>query len=111
MKTLAFLLILSSCQIVKAPMVYCLGGKYSVIIDEKKIPNYAVNGEKNTGADVLLEEHSFNDKEITFSLNIDNRPGVLKVQTQKNELGSYVGKIQFLGEELDVSCSLQEIKN
>src|SRR5690606_22643937 len=88
MKTLAFLLILSSCQIVKAPLVYCLGGKYSVIIDEKKIPSYAVEGVKNTGADVVLESHSLNDQEIIFSLNIDNQPGALKVQTKKNEIGS-----------------------
>lgn len=111
MKILALLLILSSCQLVKAPLVYCLGGKYSVIIDEGKVPNYSVDGVKNTGADVVLEGHTFSDEEVSFSLNIDNQPGILKVQTKKNEMGSYVGKIQFKEEELDVSCSLQNLKN
>lgn len=111
MKILALLLILSSCQLVKAPLVYCLGGKYSVIIDEEKVPNYSVDGVKNTGADVVLEGHTFSDEEVSFSLNIDNQPGILKVQTKKNEMGSYVGKIQFKEEELDVSCSLQNLKN
>lgn len=107
MKTIAFLLILSSCQLVEAPLVYCHSGRYTVTIDEKNVPNYAVDGVKNTGADVLLEAHSFTDAEIVFSLNIDNQPGILRVDTKKNELGSYVGKIDFKGDELDISCSLQ----
>lgn len=110
MKTIALLLILSSCQLVEAPLVYCHSGQYAVTIDGKKIPNYAVNGVKNTGADVTLEAHSFTDDEIVFSLNIDNQPGVLKVNTKRNELGSYVGKINFKDNEQDISCSLQNLR-